>query len=130
MDESLELAVLLGVLFCSGIVMYSMIGYFFELLKINGDSMYPTLKDGEVYLGLRVFSPRLIQKGKIYAIKIPRELATSRDRVWLIKRLTNHTRNKKFCYFVGDNKDCSYDSRFFGSLEKSCVRYLVLWRIK
>ena len=92
--------------------------------------MYPTLKDGEVYLGLRVFSPRLIQKGKIYAIKIPRELATSRDRVWLIKRLTNHTRNKKFCYFVGDNKDYSYDSRFFGSLEKSCVRYLVLWRIK
>lgn len=124
------LAVTIGVLLCSIAIVYFLANYFFEILRVNGDSMYPTLKDGEVYLGLRVFSSRLIKKGKIYAIKIPKELATSNERVWLIKRLTNYTRDKKFCYFVGDNKNNSYDSRFFGSLEKSCVRYLVLWRIR
>lgn len=125
-----EVAVALGMSLCIAVLVYYLASHFFELLKVNGDSMYPTLKDGEIYIGLKVLSPKMIKIGKIYAIKIPRELARDSRRVWLIKRLTNHTRSKKFCYFIGDNKDYSYDSRTFGSLEQSCVRYLVLWRVR
>ena len=71
--------------------------------------MFPTLTDGEFYLGRRVFRKTKCKIGKIYVYRPPYEDHTEK---FVIKRLVDIKDGKYF--FLGDNSDDSYDSRYYG----------------
>lgn len=82
----------------------------FPIVRVCGSSMYPTLKDGEIYIGRRVFRKSKCRTNEIYVFKPPYE---SREEKFVIKRLISVEEGK--CYFfTGDNANESYDSRSYG----------------
>jgi len=88
---------------------------------VHGDSMYPTLVEGDVLRASRI--PIIFRKfkvGSIYIFKSPKE-----DKL-VIKRLTHIEENK--LYFLGDNPCVSYDSRDYGLIEKKDVIAKVLYK--
>ena len=88
--------------------------YFFPVIQICGYSMFPTLTDGEFYLGRRVFRKNLCKRGEIYVYKPP---YSGREERYVIKRLHEiyvDKYGKTHYYFLGDNSDDSYDSRYYG----------------
>ena len=85
---------------------------FFPLVQICGYSMFPTLKDGEFYLGRRLFDKSNLIVGKIYIYRPP---YGSLEEKFVIKRLAEIKNGK--CYFLGDNKNDSYDSRYYGYVD-------------
>lgn len=90
-----------------------------RIVRINGDSMYPTLKEGEYYLAVRLFKPTKLHQGRIYVFKPPYSTET-----YVIKRLTGITSLGLF--FEGDNRSCSYDSNDYGYIPPEEVKYCVL----
>ncbi len=99
-----------------GVVLYLI----YSPVMISGDSMHPTLKDGEIYFTHRVFNKSNLKVGKIYVYKSPVE------NKYVIKRLTEISSQGLF--FVGDNKKHSYDSRSYGYVPFENVRYYVYTR--
>lgn len=100
----------------------------FIILEICGDSMYPTLKNGEYYLAIKtlhLISPAKL--GKIYAAKLPKECVKNHE--WVIKRVTNYDSSNSMVYLKGDNKDNSYDSRSFGCISMDCLKYRILFKV-
>lgn len=96
--------------------------YFFPIIKICGDSMHPTLKDGEFYLGRRVFNKNTCRRGEIYVYKPP--VSTTKEKhEFVVKRLENirYRTNGITYFFVGDNSEVSYDSRYYGYVDSSNV---------
>lgn len=89
---------------------------FFPLVQICGYSMFPTLSDGEFYLSRRVFRKQKCKVGKIYVYKPP--YASDKER-FVIKRLA-HIQDGKY-FFLGDNADDSYDSRYYGYVDSKNV---------
>ena len=81
----------------------------FRLVKVTGQSMSPTLEDGDYVI---VKKPRLFQAGLIYVIN-------HIDLGRIIKRLqdTKHDR----CFFIGDNPKKSTPSSLIGAVEKDRV---------
>ena len=88
-------------------------------IRICGDSMYPTLKDGEIYLTVRTNSLTKYTVGKIYVYK------SSTDNKYVIKRLAK-INTFGHLFFEGDNKSVSYDSRHYGYIPKDRVKFRVL----
>ena len=88
--------------------------YLFPIVEICGDSMYPTLKNGELYISRRVFDKRECKPGHIYVLVPPYD---SDEQKYIVKRLISLEDSsyilRKY-YFVGDNPDRSYDSRAYG----------------
>lgn len=87
------------------VVMYS-----FPIVKICGDSMSPTLLDGEYCLGRRVFRKKRCRVGSIYVYRPPNNGKS--DERYVVKRLVAKVGN--MCFFLGDNRSSSYDSRHYG----------------
>lgn len=83
--------------------------YFFPIVQICGYSMFPTLTDGEFYLGRKLFNKSKLTVGKIYVYRPPYDREEER---FVIKRLAEFKDGK--CYFLGDNPNDSYDSRYYG----------------
>ena len=110
--DSTVFIVCIGLSSILAIVAVGVIVWYFHqnpLIEICGDSMFPTLKDGELYKGIRydrTFTPIV---GAIYVFKPP-----SGDKKYVIKRLTHYDEKSKKCYFVGDNLGNSFDSRDYG----------------
>lgn len=96
----------------------------FDLVLVEGRSMLPTFKDGDLRLAVTIRSPKKhkFQIGKIYVFKSPYD-----DERWVIKRLININRSGEL-YFVGDNPSESYDSRDYGFVSPDRVRARVLTR--
>lgn len=113
----MTVAIIFGILLIALVVgAFILYLHYYPFLKICGDSMYPTLKDGELYIGLRYshdFEPLV---GKIYVFKPPNE-----KRKKVIKRLTCYNSENNMCYFVGDNMKDSYDSRDYGWVSADCI---------
>lgn len=82
--------------------------YLFPLVRVSGDSMYPTYKDEEVIITTRLFRRKNIKPDDIFIFQRP-DMTESR---FLIKRVIR-VRNTDI-YFLGDNRLNSYDSRNFG----------------
>lgn len=104
---------LMGLIAIAVVVMVFL--YLFPVVKICGDSMHPTLKNGEYYLGRRVFRKSKCKVGRIYVFKPPYE--EDRGERFVIKRLYGIDYPKggtPKCYFLGDNTEESYDSRHYG----------------
>ena len=103
------------VIILSVIILSLGIYYFFPLLQVNGTSMYPTLKEGNILLGSRIFNKKKIRIGEIVVYKSPVRDVEGKRR-YFIKRVVGKTvhNNKVKYYCEGDNKNNSYDSRHYG----------------
>ena len=87
-------------------------------LRVQGDSMSPTLEDGQAVLGL---SPALVsaKPGRIIAFRRRADL--------FIKRAL--TREADGWFAVGDNPARSTDSRRFGAVPDAAVRAVAVCRL-
>lgn len=95
--------------------------FFFPVTQICGYSMFPTLTDGEFYISRRVFRKSKCKVGNIYVYRPPYE---SEEEKFVIKRLADIKDGKYF--FLGDNADDSYDSRYYGYVNnKNVVAQLI-----
>lgn len=104
--------------------------YLFPPIRVDGDSMYPTLKEGEILIGCRLFNRNKCKIGKIYLIHLRNE--ENGEPYYIIKRLekrvpdiySDKTRYKY--YFLGDNREVSADSRIYGLFESSRVVAVII----
>jgi len=87
-----------------------------KLVKITGNSMSPTLENGDYVLTKK---PRLLRAGLIYVIN-------HIDLGRIVKRLGDIKHDR--CYFIGDNP-ASTPSNIIGAVEKSRVIGQVIWII-
>ena len=92
--------------------------YVFPNLDIVGNSMYPTLLDGEKNHSRRFFNTFDTPKiGRIYVYR------DSTGKL-VIKRLKMI--KDDLCYFVGDNPSMSYDSRYYGFINRKNIVALLM----
>ena len=87
---------------------------------VVGDSMYPTLSEGDVVMGFRPHPSEPLMDGEIYGYRLP-----SDEKKWVVKRLVHHRDGK--CFFQGDNPCNSVDSRDYGLVDRSEVMFKVYW---
>lgn len=116
----LTLILILGSLFIVYVI-YAVIKYiFFPDLEIIGDSMLPTLSQGEIYTSKRIFFKKRYdyKVGKIYVFLSKHEDGES---TYAIKRLKQIDPESGNLWFEGDNSVVSYDSRMYGYVSRSCV---------
>lgn len=101
--------------------------FFFPIVQICGYSMFPTMSDGEFHLSRRVFRKSKCKIGEIYVFKPPYE---GREEKFVIKRLKGIMMSRDGTpryYFLGDNTDDSYDSRYYGYVDyHNVVAHIVL----
>ena len=97
--------------------------FFFPVVQICGYSMFPTLNDQEIYFGRRIFNKSKCKVGKIYVYRPPYE---SEEEKFVIKRLADIKDGKYF--FLGDNPNDSYDSRYYGYVDSKNVVAQLLTR--
>ena len=97
--------------------------FFFPVVQICGYSMFPTLNDQEIYLGRRIFNKSKCKVGNIYVYRPPYE---SEEEKFVIKRLADIKDGKYF--FLGDNPNDSYDSRYYGYVDSKNVVAQLLTR--
>ena len=116
-------------------------------IRVNGRSMYSTLKDGDIMIlniigyktsGVKRFDIAVVDNGKDYLIKrvigLPGEEVEYKDNILYIngkeikdKYGQGTTNNFKIIvgknsYFVlGDNREDSLDSRYYGSFNKKKI---------
>jgi len=76
-----------------------------KIIKVSGDSMLPTLEDGDYVITKK---PRLFQAGLLYVIN-------HSDLGRIIKRLEKFEGDKFF--FVGDNVQASTPAGLIGAVE-------------
>lgn len=100
--------VLMLKLMCLIILIGGLLYYIFPLCIVSGNSMYPNLKEGDILIATRLFN---LKKGSVYIYS--REQSPKR---YIIKRL-DEVLQEKYCYFLGDNPEESYDSRDYGYIK-------------
>ena len=105
------------------LVLVAILLYLFPVIQICGYSMFPTLIDKEFYFGRRIFRKDKCKVGKIYVYRPPYD---SDEEKFVIKRLAE-VKNGKY-YFLGDNPDDSYDSRYYGYVDSKNVVAQLLTR--
>lgn len=102
----------------------------FPLIRVSGDSMYPTLKEGKILIGCRLFNKKKCRLGKLYIVHLRDE--ESGEPYFVIKRLryatfeNNEGKTKVYYDFRGDNTEVSYDSRHYGLVPSDKVEAIVL----
>lgn len=87
----------------------------FPIIMVDGLSMYPTFKHKQLLLSTRIFVKPVA--GCVYVYESPQG-ETVIKRLWF-------ERDGKY-YFVGDNKDHSFDSRHYGGVYRDCIISKVL----
>lgn len=104
-------------------VMVFLLIFLFPVVKVKGDSMFPTFREGKLLWCRRLFkfNSDNCKVGKIYVIHLKDD--EEGEPYFIIKRL-----NSKFCCnghtlydFRGDNVVVSYDSRHYGLIDSSQV---------
>lgn len=101
----------------------------FEIIVASGESMLPTIQDGDFLL---VYKSKAIKHNAIYVIDlyIPN---TYHDLV--VKRVV-HSKTiftgEEVMWILGDNESKSYDSRAFGYVESNFIvgRVIKIWKTK
>lgn len=88
--------------------------YLFPILEVSGNSMHPTLKDGQFLLARRVSRTEKLHVGEIYVINSPSGKIA-------VKRLDHCLADKNLYFFTGDNAEASYDSRSYGYLDREDI---------
>lgn len=89
-----------------------------QLFKISGDSLYPFYKNGERVVCRKVF--------RSTHINIDDTVVFEKENYgMMIKKVTAIDAN---AYFVEGTDPLSIDSRNFGALEKSAIKYKVIFK--
>ena len=91
----------------------------FPIIWVDGVSMYPTFTHKQLLLSTRIFVKPVA--GCVYVYESPQG-ETVIKRLWF-------EREGKY-YFVGDNKDHSFDSRHYGGVYRDCIISKVLFTKK
>lgn len=86
------------------------------LRRVVGESMLPTLKPGELLIGIKT---RKVRPGDIVMVS-----HNGLDKVKRIKEVTADS-----IYILGDNPKSSSDSRDFGYISKNKILAKVIWPI-
>ena len=104
--------------------------YLFPVVKVEGDSMLPTFREGKILVCRRLFNKEHCKKDKIYVVHLRNE--SDGSPYYIIKRLyrTYQFNDKTMYDFRGDNKPVSYDSRQHGLFKKDAVIAQVLGNYK
>lgn len=92
--------------------------YLFPVIQVTGDSMYPTYRDGEIIFGYRFFKKSKLKVGDVVLYTRPIE------RRVVIKRIANIMYShdgKMYLYCLGDNAECSHDSRNYGFISSKSL---------
>ena len=89
-----------------------------QLFKISGDSLFPYYKNGERVVCRKVFSGTSIKVNDTVVFK-------KGNYGMMIKKVSTINENN---YFVEGTDPLSIDSRNFGYLEKSEIKYKVLFK--
>ena len=98
--------------------------YLYPVLEFDGTSMYPTFHDGDKVRCSRVFSRKNLKVGKVYVYYREDE----GKRYLVVKRLSNICCDHKgeiCCYFLGDNRNVSLDSRHYGWINSKNIVAIV-----
>lgn len=111
------------------IILLGILCYLFPIIETEGRSMLPTYKSGAYLLGMRLFKYKRLQLGKCYVYTRYDEEGEAHVVIKRLKQYT-HINNITYCYFEGDNKDESYDSRHYGYINAENIIAKVLWQIK
>lgn len=102
--------------------------YLFPLIKIDGDSMFPTYSEGEVILGSRLFNKNNCKSGKVYIILLKND--ENNEPYYIVKRLSHidydPVTGNPLYFFLGDNLRVSADSRVFGYFKPNQIVARVL----
>ena len=69
--------------------------YLFPIIRINGYSMFPTLKDGEFYVGTRLFRKSRLKVGSIYIFYPPYESEEEKVKIQKTKLLKKQLKKIK-----------------------------------
>ena len=97
--------------------------YIFPLVKVEGDSMFPTFKEGKILWCRRLFKSNKdhCKVGRVYVIHLRDE--ENGSPYFIIKRLKGVYKctNGTLYDFRGDNTAVSYDSRQHGLFDSNCV---------
>ena len=92
--------------------------YLFPLANVVGLSMHPTLRPNQIIFTTRIFRRFTLKSGCLYIF--------NHDGKKVIKRL-KFSDSFGNCYFLGDNSIESYDSRYYGFVNKKNIVAKVLW---
>lgn len=94
------------------------LSYTFPVVKIVGDSMYPTYHDSEYVIGCRIYSRHHLTKGKVIVYRSPDDATRN-----VVKRIDNTLKdfNKLYLYCLGDNAEVSHDSRSYGYVSEDNI---------
>jgi signal peptidase I len=96
----------------------------FDVVEVQGNSMAPTLLPGEwLLVGRRTYTRRPPRVGEIVLAADPREPARE-----LIKRVASVDAEAGTLELRGDAPDASIDSRIFGAVTITAVRWHVVAR--
>ena len=102
------LIIIASILVISGVLLF-----LFPYIEVCGESMYPTYKDGEIIRGYRIH--KKLQVGDVIVYRCPT------DNKKVIKRVCGIDNANNLYYFLGDNREYSYDSRYYGWVDKSAI---------
>ena len=98
------------VLLIVGIILFS-VYHLFPIIQVVGDSMFPTYHNSEIILGTKLYLKSHLKSGDVIVYKSPV------DEKIVIKRIFSIKEEKGgylYFYCLGDNSECSYDSREYG----------------
>ncbi len=92
----------------------------FKVFRVEGDSLFPLLKDKELLFCLKTFSFSKIDINDFVLFK-------DKTRGFMVKKVISISKKG---YFVKGENAFSYDSRDFGELKKSDILYKVFINFK
>ena len=100
-----------------GVLLVAMILATFAISSTDGNSMYPTLKDGDTLLINTTVEPK---DGDIVILDTKDMEGWKKSTTQIVKRYYAKYSTDGY-YVMGDNSEHSYDSRQVGEFDKECL---------